>query len=163
MVNYRDQLAPDGLRRAETVGDVLRRVNAGSKVVALSIKDRGAIFPAGEAGTAYMYMSQTGQYASTTYYMKEHPRWVQEYNARKPADAYFHQEWKPLLPDSAYARSLPDEQKWYPKGGKLPKKMGEGMDRPAPAASDGKVLPVMAGALKEGRGEGVTGFPPARG
>lgn len=126
-----DGTSPRNLR-AETVGDVLMRLDARSRVIGISVKDRGAILPAGKAGTAYMYMSQTGQYASTTYYMKEHPRWVQEHNARKPADAYFHQEWKPLLPDAAYGRSLPDGQEWYPKGAKLPKKMGEGMDRPGP-------------------------------
>jgi hypothetical protein len=64
--------------------------------------------------------------------MKEHPAWVNDWNARKHADAYFQQEWKPLLADAGYAKSLPDEQKWYMKGGKLPARMGAGMDKPGP-------------------------------
>jgi predicted AlkP superfamily pyrophosphatase or phosphodiesterase len=65
--------------------------------------------------------------------MKAHPQWVVDFHARKPADAYFHKEWKPLLEASAYARSLPDGQPWYAKwGGKLPMRLGEGMDAPGP-------------------------------
>ena len=126
-----DGTSPRNLK-VETVGDVLRRLDPNSKVIAISGKDRGAILPAGHRGTAYMYMAQTGQFASTTYYMKEHPAWVTAFNDAKPADAYFGREWKPLLPDAAYAKSLPDSQKWYPKGGALPKKMGEGSDKPGP-------------------------------
>jgi predicted AlkP superfamily pyrophosphatase or phosphodiesterase len=127
-----DGTSPKNLR-AETVGDVLRRLDARSKVIGISGKDRGAILPAGHRGTAYMYQAQTGQFASTTYYMKAHPQWVVDFHARKPADAYFQKEWQPLLDAPAYARSLPDGQNWYAKwGGKLPMKLGEGMETPGP-------------------------------
>ncbi len=119
-----DGTSPANLK-AETVGDVLRRINAASKVVTISGKDRGAILPGGQRGTAYMYMGGSGQFASTTYYMKEHPAWVNAFNGAKPADRYFKQEWKPLLPEVAYARSIADNQAWYgPKGGALPMMMG---------------------------------------
>jgi predicted AlkP superfamily pyrophosphatase or phosphodiesterase len=127
-----DGTSPRNLK-VETVGDVLRKADPNSKVIAISGKDRGAILPAGHRGTAYMYMTQSGQFASTTYYMKEHPAWVNEFNDAKPADAYFGREWKLLLPDAAYEKSLPDDQKWYAKGVALPKKMGEGSDKPGPA------------------------------
>jgi len=129
-----DGTSPKNLN-AETVGDVLRRADARSKVIGISGKDRGAILPAGKTGTAYMYMSGTGHFASSTYYMNEHPSWVGAYNARKPADRYFKTEWKPLLPDAAYARSVPDGQSWFgPRGGKLPMMMGVAADdAPGPA------------------------------
>ena len=126
-----DGTSPKNLR-VETVGDVLRRVDTRSKVIAISGKDRGAILPGGKSGVAYMYQTQTGQFATSTYYMAEHPAWVVDFHKGKPADAYFGREWRPLLDDAAYAKSLPDEQKWYAKGGKLPKKMGEAMDAPGP-------------------------------
>jgi predicted AlkP superfamily pyrophosphatase or phosphodiesterase len=129
--NRLDGTSPRNLR-AQTVGDVLRAADARSKVIAISGKDRGAILLAGKAGTAYMYMAQTGQFASSTFYMKEHPAWVTAWNAAKPADRYFRALWKPLLDDAAYARSLPDGQAWYAKGGALPKTMGEGQDSPGP-------------------------------
>ena len=130
--NRLDGTSPKNLR-AETVGDVLRRLDARSKVIGISGKDRGAILPAGHRGVAYMYQTQTGQFASTTYYMKTHPQWVVDFHARRPADAFFHKEWQPLLEASAYSRSLADGQGWYAKwGGKLPLKLGEGMDTPGP-------------------------------
>ncbi len=130
--------------KVESLGDVMKRVDPRSKVVAISGKDRGAILPAGKAGVAYMYQAQTGQFASTTYYMKAHPKWVDEFNAKKPADAYFKMEWKPLLDAAAYSRSLPDGQKWYAKGGQLPKMVGEGQDKPGPLYY-GSLLPTPFG------------------
>ncbi len=124
-----DGTSPKNLQ-AETVGDVLRTRNANSKVFAISGKDRGAILPGGKSGIAYMYMAQSGEFASSTYYMKDHPDWVKAFNARKLADAYFGTEWKALLPETEYARSLPDNQKWYAKGGSLPAKMGQASTRP---------------------------------
>jgi predicted AlkP superfamily pyrophosphatase or phosphodiesterase len=115
-----DGTSPKNLK-VETVGDVLRRANPLSRVVAISGKDRGAILPAGKTGTAYIYMSSTGQFASSTYYMPKHPAWVDAFNAARPADRYFRMEWKALLPEAAYAQSLPDNQPWFgPAGGGLP-------------------------------------------
>lgn len=96
-----------------TLGDVLREREPQAKVLAVSGKDRGAILPAGQRGVAYMYQASTGQFASTTYYMDRHPAWVEAFHAGKPADRWLGQRWEPLLPDTAYARSLPDNQPWY--------------------------------------------------
>ena len=87
-----DGTSPKNLK-VETVGDVLRRANPRSRVIAISGKDRGAIMPAGKSGTAYMYMSSTGQFASSTYYMSAHPAWVDRFNAAKLADRYFKASW----------------------------------------------------------------------
>ena len=121
---------------AESLGDVLRAADARAKVIAISGKDRGAILPAGKAGTAYMFMKQTGHFATSTYYMKEHPAWVSAFNAAKPADKYLKAVWKPLLPERAYARSVPDAQPWFARGGKLPRVMGEKLDEPGPLLYD---------------------------
>src|SRR5205085_12101120 len=87
----------------------------------------------GPAGTAYMYMSESGKCASTTYYMREHPAWVQAFDAAKPADRYFKAEWKPLLPDAAYASDVPDDQPWFgPGGGRLPMAIGSAEAAPNP-------------------------------
>jgi arylsulfatase A-like enzyme len=130
-----DGTSPRNLK-AETVGDVLRRAEPRSKVIAVSGKDRGAILLAGKAGTAYMYMDDTGAFASSTYYMARHPPWVDAFNAARPADRYFKTEWQPLLPDDAYARSLPDGQPWFGRPGeRFPKTMiGEpGQAAPGPS------------------------------
>jgi hypothetical protein len=121
--------------RAETVGDVLRGARPESKVIGISGKDRGAILPAGKLGTAYMYMSESGGFASSSYYMAAHPAWVKAFNAAKPADAYFKKTWAPLLPEAAYARSVPDGQAWQVNSGNgntLPAVIGDKMDAPGP-------------------------------
>ena len=131
--NAFDGTSPKNLK-VQTVGDMLRAASPTSKVIAISGKDRGAILPAGKSGTAYMYMAETGGFASTTHYMAQHPAWVNAYNAAKPAERYFKTEWKPLLPEAAYAQSLPDSQPWFgPAGGKLPMMMGVAADdKPGP-------------------------------
>jgi len=132
---------------AETVGDVLRGADPAAKVIGISGKDRGAILPAGHLGQAYMYMSESGQFASSTYYMQSHPAWVQRFNAAKPADALFGKTWSPLLPESAYARSVPDGQPWQSNAGngnKLPATLGAGMDGPGPRFY-GNILPSPYG------------------
>jgi len=127
-----DGTSPKNLR-VETVGDVLRRVDARSKVIGISGKDRGAVLPAGKTGTAYMFMAGSGGFASSTFYMPKHPAWVDSFNAAKPADRYFKAEWTPTLAESAYAASLPDSQPWFGPGpGKLPMTMGSG-EKPGPA------------------------------
>ncbi|MFM7703366.1 MAG: alkaline phosphatase family protein, partial [Rubrivivax sp.] len=120
---------------SETVGDVLRTAHPASKVIAISGKDRGAILPAGHRGTAYMYMSGTGQFATSTFYLPEHPKWVEAFHAGKPADAFFGKTWAPLLEESAYARSVPDGQSWQSNSGngnRLPAVVGARMDGPGP-------------------------------
>ncbi len=123
------------LLKVQTVGDMLRAASPQSKVIAISGKDRGAILPAGKSGTAYMYMAESGGFASTTHYMAQHPAWVTAHNAAKPADRYFKTEWKALLPEAAYAQSLPDNQPWFgPRGGKLPMILSVAADdKPGPA------------------------------
>jgi predicted AlkP superfamily pyrophosphatase or phosphodiesterase len=121
--------------KVETLGDVLRTRSPASKVIGISGKDRGAILPAGHKGTAYMYMGETGQFSSSTYYMAALPQWVKDFNAAKPADAFFKKTWAPLLPESAYSRSVPDGQPWQVasgNGNRLPAVIGDKMDAPGP-------------------------------
>lgn len=107
-----DGTSPKRLR-VTTVGDELRYSNNGaSKVIAISGKDRGAILMAGHRGTAYMYMDQSGRFASSTYYMKEHPAWHAAFYEKKPQDKWMGRAWTLLLPEAAYARSLPEGQPW---------------------------------------------------
>ena len=103
-----DGTSPNRLR-VDTLGDQLRYATGNrAKVVTVSGKDRGAILLAGKSGTPYMYMDKTGNFASTTFYMQQHPQWVQQYQASKPQDRYYGKTWKPLLADAAYANDAPD-------------------------------------------------------
>ena len=119
-----DGTSPKNLQ-ASTVGDELKYANNNqSRVFAVSGKDRGAILLAGKTGTAYMYMSNTGNFSSTSYYMKQHPAWVTKYFATKPQDRYFKKVWEPLLDAKAYQRSIPDGQSFSTSYKMLPTKFG---------------------------------------
>ena len=107
-----DGTSPNRLR-VDTLGDQLRYATGNrAKVVTVSGKDRGAILLAGKSGTPYMYMDKTGNFASTTFYMQQHPQWAQRYQATKPQDRFYGKSWKPLLADSAYVNDAPDDM--YP-------------------------------------------------
>jgi predicted AlkP superfamily pyrophosphatase or phosphodiesterase len=95
--------------RVDTLGDQLRYATGQkAKVITVSGKDRGAILMAGKTGTAYMYMEKSGNFASSTYYMQQHPQWVQSYQAAKPQERYYGKTWRPMLADSAYANDAGD-------------------------------------------------------
>ena len=95
--------------RVSTLGDELRYASGNkSKVIAVSGKDRGAILLAGKTGTAYMYMEDTGNFASSTYYMKSHPQWMANYRDGKPQDRYYGKSWTPLLDARAYSSDAPE-------------------------------------------------------
>jgi arylsulfatase A-like enzyme len=95
--------------RVDTLGDQLRYATGNkSKVIAVSGKDRGAILLAGKTGTAYMYMEGSGNFASSTYYMQQHPAWVQRFQASKPQDRYYGKTWRPMLADADYSMDAGD-------------------------------------------------------
>ena len=69
--------APPQLLLAETLGDRLKRRHPGSRVVALSTKDRRAILMAGRKGDAACWYSDPhGCFITSSYYMKEAPGWA---------------------------------------------------------------------------------------
>jgi len=88
-----------------------------SKVIGVSIKDRGAVLPAGHlADAAYWFDGATGKFISSTYYFNSLPVWVEKYNALKTADEYLNKEWTTFFPIEQYTESGPDdspyEQTW---------------------------------------------------
>ena len=98
--------------KVTTVGDELLYANGKSRVVAISGKDRSSIGLAGQFGTAYLYSAETGRFITSDYYMSDYPEWWKAFYANKPQNKYFGQSWTPLLPDDAYARSVPDNRPW---------------------------------------------------
>jgi hypothetical protein len=78
----------------DTVGDELRIVNANSKVIGISLKDRSAILPVGHmASGAYWFDNKSGAFVSSTFYFKELPAWARQFNGSHPADKYASTEW----------------------------------------------------------------------
>jgi predicted AlkP superfamily pyrophosphatase or phosphodiesterase len=80
---------------ADTLGDELKLATQGkARVFGVSLKDRGAIIPAGFAGdAAYWIDAKSGVWITSTYYRSDLPRWVQDFNSNRPAK-YWDREWK---------------------------------------------------------------------
>src|SRR5262245_33444079 len=73
-----------------TLGDELRVATAErSRVFAVSLKDRGAILPAGRMGMAYFFSSVTGRFITSDYYRDDYPKWWYEYHRDKPQNRWY--------------------------------------------------------------------------
>ena len=94
-----------------TITDELRlATNFKSKVIGISLKDRGAILPAGHAANAaYWYDGQTGDWITSTHYMTKLPKWLEDYNKTKLADKFFDKNWASLYPIDTYVQSTADD------------------------------------------------------
>ena len=94
-----------------TVTDELRlSTNFKSKVIGISLKDRGAILPAGHsANAAYWYDDKGGKWISSTYYMQDIPQWVKDFNAKDIVASYMSKDWNTILPVEQYDLSTGDD------------------------------------------------------
>ncbi len=77
-----------------------------SKVIAVALKDRGAVLPGGHmANAAYWFEGGAeGNWISSSYYMEELPEWVQAFNASDAAESY-KRIWEPWEELSTYKES----------------------------------------------------------
>lgn len=107
--NEAGKMSPRNLK-VTTITDELKLVSAGrSKVFGVSLKDRGAILPAGHmADAAYWLDGASGNFITSTYYMKKLPEWVEKFNAEKKAMKYLDREWQTLFPVDQYTESYKD-------------------------------------------------------
>lgn len=77
-----------------TIGDELQLFNTGSKVIGISLKDRGAILPAGHMGDAAYWMDSNGEWISSSYYMESLPEWMLNYQKTNTVTDYLKGKWK---------------------------------------------------------------------
>ena len=105
------QMSPKNLQ-VTTIGDELRlATNFRGKVIGVAFKDRGAILPAGHAANgAYWYEPASGKFISSSYYINELPKWVNDFNDKKLPDTYFQRGWNTMYPIGTYHQSTKDEQ-----------------------------------------------------
>jgi predicted AlkP superfamily pyrophosphatase or phosphodiesterase len=97
-----------------TITDQLKlATNRAAKVIAVSLKDRSAIFPGGHfPDGAYWYDNKTGDMITSSFYMTSLPNWVDRFNAQKLADKYLAGRWSLSRPPADYEPSGPDESKY---------------------------------------------------
>lgn len=108
-----------------TMTDELRlATNFRSKVISVSIKDRGSVIPGGHcANAAYWMDSKSMDVITSTYYMKDMPAWVKDFNKKKLGQHYLDittkdkknkkQFWDLLYAQETYVQSTPNLNEDY--------------------------------------------------
>ena len=83
------------------------------KSIGISLKDRGAILPAGRmANAAYWYVGgKEGKFVSSSYYMKQLPPWTVRFNNKGMAKAKL-KKWGPFHDPQHYAESGRDNNNY---------------------------------------------------
>lgn len=88
---------------ASTFGDELAIATGGAaKVFGVSIKDRGAIAMAGQAGKAFWFSKKSGEFVTSNYYYDRYPEWVTRWNQADPTAAYSGKSWQLAHDKSRY-------------------------------------------------------------
>lgn len=110
------QMSPRNLL-ATTITDELKLANNfRSKVIGIALKDRASILPAGHRpDAAYWFDNASGNWISSTYYLKELPSWVQQFNAQRLPEQYLRKDWNTLYPINTYLQSSPDDSRYEGK------------------------------------------------
>lgn len=85
-----------------TLVDWIKAQDPRSRVLSVSMKDRGAILPVGTSKQEVYWYPGDGDFTTSRYYADSLPEWVVKFNARNLPMTYAGKSWTPLLPDSAY-------------------------------------------------------------
>ncbi len=116
------EYAPDGKMSprnllVSTITDELRMAtNYQSRVVGISLKDRAAILPAGHTANAAFWMDDSsGNFISSSYYMKKLPDAVENFNKQKNVEHFTNSEWNTLYPINTYTESDSDNKSYEGK------------------------------------------------
>jgi hypothetical protein len=103
------KMSPRNLRVTTITDELKLATNFRSKVIGVSLKDRGSILPAGHAAdAAYWFDGQSGNWITSTYYRNELPAWLTQFNEKKPVEEYLSRDWNTLYPIDTYLQSTND-------------------------------------------------------
>ena len=113
------KMSPRNLQSTTMTDELKLSTNFKGKVIGISIKDRGAILPAGHFADWAFWYTKTGEFISSNYYGEKMPTWTDDFNKEKNYIPYTEKGWGLLKPKEVYNESLPDDN---PYEGKLYKK-----------------------------------------
>lgn len=105
---------------APTIGDLLREKTPASKVIGISVKDRGGVLMAGHKANLVAWLEPSGKgFTTSTFYAAALPEWLVSWNAKGMIASAAGKVWRQALPDNKYTMSdsLPWEGK-FPGGGR---------------------------------------------
>jgi predicted AlkP superfamily pyrophosphatase or phosphodiesterase len=97
--------------RGTTLADWMAARDRATRVLSVSMKDRGAILPVARSTWPVFWYSPDGQFTSSRFYGDSLPAWVLALNRSPGAWTMAGRSWQLLLPESAYSEpdSVPEE------------------------------------------------------
>ena len=85
-----------------TLTDWITAVDARSRTLSVSRKDRGAILPVGRSKQSVFWYAD-GRFTTSSWYADTLPAWLRRFNARRQPQQFAGTSWDLLRPASAYA------------------------------------------------------------
>jgi len=103
------QMSPHRLKTTSFADENRLFTQMKGKTIGISVKDRGAILPAGHTANAayWFHGADQGRFISSTYYLEALPSWVNDFNNKAVAESYL-KEWNTLYDINTYTESGSD-------------------------------------------------------
>ncbi|MFA7616881.1 MAG: alkaline phosphatase PafA [Weeksellaceae bacterium] len=102
------KMSPKNLLTTTVTDELKLATDFKSKVIGVSLKDRGAILPAGHFADA-AYWNVDGNWVSSSFYMKELPNYIQKFNKSDYTGKYLDGKWETLYPVNTYMNHVGDD------------------------------------------------------
>lgn len=90
---------------AQTLSEVVAQSNNKSHVATIAIEPLSAIVMAGKAGEVYWMETLQTAWTTSSYYTKELPAWIADYNRNEVNQTHMIKRWTPLLAYDDYRNS----------------------------------------------------------
>lgn len=115
------KMSPKNLLTSTVTDELKLATDFKAKVFGVSLKDRGAILPAGHFADAAYWMSD-GDWISSTFYQEKLPGYVTKFNREDHTGQYLKKGWDTYYPIDTYFNRVGDENDYegsYIKGEKV--------------------------------------------
>lgn len=90
------KMSPKNLR-VPSLGDAFKLSDPKGHVFAISLKDRGAIMAAGQAGNAaFWFDAKSGKFITSSFYLTRLPAWLETFNKSGDIGKILFQKWEPI-------------------------------------------------------------------
>ncbi len=90
---------------AQTLSDALKQQHPDSHIATIAVEPLSAIVMAGHSGEVYWMESLQSSWTTSSYYSKELPKWIADYNYDDRNEDLAIKRWTPLLPYDDYLNS----------------------------------------------------------
>ena len=90
---------------AQTLSDALAQHHPDSRIATIAVEPLSAIVMAGHSGEVYWMETLQSSWTTSSYYTKELPKWVADYNYQDKNEIHAVKRWTSLLPYDSYLNS----------------------------------------------------------